>query len=136
MELTKHIPKEALPNIGNVVVSPGCELYMLNVAKELGVRDLGPIAPVLAKQVVSLVTGVYWTKSKWFREQKVHRISAFTITPDEGEKVQPRDVPVHLYHTPTGWAILAPEEHDIPENYFDLRLIEEVKVECFPECCS
>lgn len=133
MELTNHIPTDKRPTVGSIIVSPGCELYMLKAAREAGVSDTRPLAPILAKQVVDLVHGPYW-KSEWFRSQKLHRILAFSITGEKPE--QTRSVPVLAMHLPTGWTILAPEEGDLPENYDDLRLVEEVKVECFPECFS
>ena len=132
MELSSHVPEAKRKLVGKLVLSPGCEHYLKKRATELGVGDLGCLPNVLAGAVASFLELPHW-KSPWWREQQVHAIMAFQVR-SEDKGVDGNRVEVLLHKSASHWTVLAPDEFELPTDYRERRLIEEVKVEFFPEC--
>lgn len=89
------------------------------------ISEPAQFGPIVAKTVSDFLSSVYFSKSEWFRRQAVHRTSTLCIKHSDGDVV-----PIfHLQKTEKGYSIVSSEEAPLSDNYFEERVMEEVRVE-------
>lgn len=82
----------------------------------------------IGRAFYDMLTSDYMKKSMWFRAQPAHTITGMVFhkpgTHDYTDGVQ-----LVYAQDKEGHVIMAPSEYELPDNYPDLRVIEETKVQ-------
>lgn len=127
IDLNPYVDPPLRPKVGSLTMSDQAAAEVASVLTQYQHPELAApkeFGPLVADSVASFVTSAYFRRSRWFREQTVHRATVVSINTD------PPVVPIfHLQKTPDGYAVVSATEIVVPEDYCDKRVVEEVKVE-------
>jgi hypothetical protein len=127
LDLTRHLPPSK--SIGSLRMSERAATQIgkaLTAYDESG--DAEKFGPAIAASITSILSSDYFKHSEWFRRQSIHSVVAFAVRPHQGAD------PIYVHRVllakgEAGYTVLATDEAALPDNYFDERVIEEVKVE-------
>lgn len=128
LNLSPHLTSEEQQKIGPLYMSHRAASQLrllLRSHRAIDYCKTSHFAPIVAKSVAGFLTSDYFKLSAWFCHHPGHATCVCTIGSGE-EQVQ---VIMHVTRRGSGYTVVAPEEHELGDDYFVRRLTEEVRVE-------
>lgn len=129
IDLTPYLTAEVQRKIGRLQMSERAAEQLEAILRSHDVAEFctpARFAPIVAKSAASLLTSDYFAHSAWFQRQPVHAVGICLINTGS-EQYAP------IFHVAgsrsAGHVVSTPDEHPLPDDYFEQRLIAEVRVE-------
>lgn len=131
MDLTANIPAKFSKVLPCLTTSPKAAAKIEEMITTYGITEPKSVHDSIAYSAGSFRNSVYFTLSSWFRETPLHPFEAarFEMTDGTAEK------PVLILDVRTN-TILVEDEVNLPEDYPERRIIEEVRCEYGPPAGS
>jgi len=137
MNLTPHIKPEYLAALPSLSLS---EAATIELTTKLACFNAVIEPDVLIDSVYTWVTSMYLKRGPWFREQLRHTVRVLKI-PAKAIARQNKDGIVScaedfepvlvIERNPDGFVLKTLGEAELPADYYEQRLVEEVKAEYF-----
>jgi hypothetical protein len=138
MNLTPHIKPEYLASLPSLRLSETAEHELTTKLKCFN----AVIEPeVIIESIYTWVTSVYLKRGPWFREQLRHTVRVLKIPGKEIAKRKLQDGGVAyaedfepilvIERNPDGFILKTLGEAELPDGYYEQRVVEETKAEYF-----
>ena len=127
MDITHHVPTRFAKVIPRLTLSDKASDQLNALASEHGVDDISVIHRSVAHSAGSFRDSVYFLRSRWFQRTPHHPFRAVKFELQDGNVTEP----ILIYDTLHN-QLLAEDEVTLPEDYPDVRVLEETKAEYFP----
>jgi hypothetical protein len=126
MNITQYIPEQHRALCPALTLSPAAVQQVEALAKELELDNPENLYHPLAVSASSFRNSVYFLLNRWFTKLPLHPFHGMRLEMEDGGFT----TSVFLLDWKTG-AILAEHEATLPDDYPELRVIEEVRAEHF-----
>lgn len=124
-----ELTPEQIKKLPALAITPAAIAYLAEQVKPLTPEQVLPYIP---DSVAALMGSVYFKRSQWFRDQPRHTIEVCSVTlhgKDTGTTASEREVrPVLVLDAGVLGTL---EELPLAEDYYDQRVLEEVRVDYF-----
>ncbi len=123
-DITKHVPKSR----GPVYLTAAAEAALTDLLQSNG---SGPVTDttlqVLGQSLQQFLVCDYMRQSVWFKSQKAHTFVGIQLL-DPETKNATAALRMAVKQAPGATLVCAPSEAELPDDYYDTRVVEETKV--------
>lgn len=124
MNLNQYIKPEHQEGLHSLSLSDSAQADVEKFLQGFGIKDIVEGLPSIADSAYTVVTSVYMQRSAWFRDQPAHTFCAMRVN-----QIEP--VLILARQKPEGWEVRSLSECELPEDYYERRVIEETRAEYF-----
>lgn len=124
-DLTTIVPPDCRGTLPRLSISPLAEATLRKLVDEYGL-DFNSLVKLTVTGLLTELNQPYYHLSPWFRRQPAHLFMPFQLNRG-GDPLPPLRLPYRMEDS----VILAPGEIDLPEDYFEQRVLEETRVDYF-----
>lgn len=125
-DITHLIPERFKGSVPRLSISPVAHDELIKIAGEMSLEDENELLAAVASSAASFATSDYFRRSAWFQRMPKHSFIACVLQHEDNQ-----ERPVLVLEPKTG-LLQSESEVDLGQDYPELRVLEETRVEYFP----